>query len=185
MNDQQIGNPARELAKRFLITFLLGVVVYRGYCRQHSMSQLRHCASSDGAFGYFPQYANMFNGGALSSSIFGLGIMPYISASIILQLTHSFPQLKQLQKEGEVGRRKLAIYSLFDRGYLLGAGWYGFCRTCSLGRTGLGCSRSGIKHGTNHFLSGMIVITTGSMVLLGLLNRSPNSVSVMVFLLSL
>ena len=51
---------------------------------------------------------NMFSGGALERmSIFALGIMPYISASIIMQLmTAVSPQLEQLKKEGEAGRRK-------------------------------------------------------------------------------
>ena len=50
----------------------------------------------------------MFSGGALEQlSIFALGIMPYISASIILQLlTVVVPKLEQLQKEGEQGRRQ-------------------------------------------------------------------------------
>src|SRR5574338_95902 len=52
--------------------------------------------------------ANVFSGGALTRlSIFALGIMPYISASIIMQLmTVVSPQLEQLKKEGELGRRK-------------------------------------------------------------------------------
>lgn len=51
---------------------------------------------------------NMFSGGALSRlSIFALGIMPYISASIIIQMaTHIVPVLSQLRKEGESGRKK-------------------------------------------------------------------------------
>ena len=52
---------------------------------------------------------NMFSGGALSRfSIFALGIMPYISASIIMQLgAIAVPHLEQLKKEGEAGRRKI------------------------------------------------------------------------------
>ena len=55
---------------------------------------------------------NMFSGGALERmSIFALGIMPYISASIIMQLmTAVSPQLEQLKKEGEAGRRKISQY---------------------------------------------------------------------------
>jgi preprotein translocase subunit SecY len=58
---------------------------------------------------------NMFSGGALSRlSIFALGIMPYISASIILQMaTHLVPQLAQLRKEGEAGRRKITQYTRY------------------------------------------------------------------------
>ena len=55
---------------------------------------------------------NMFSGGALSrASIFALGIMPYISASIIIQLLATVsPTLGELRKEGESGRRKIRDY---------------------------------------------------------------------------
>ncbi len=58
---------------------------------------------------------NMFSGGALERmSIFALGIMPYISASIIMQLmTVVSPQLEQLKKEGEAGRRKISQYTRY------------------------------------------------------------------------
>lgn len=58
---------------------------------------------------------NMFSGGALERmSIFALGIMPYISASIIMQLmTAVSPQLEQLKKEGESGRRKISQYTRY------------------------------------------------------------------------
>ncbi len=58
---------------------------------------------------------NLFSGGALQNfSIFALGIMPYISSSIILQLlTVVFPYLDKLQKEGEMGRRKITQYSRY------------------------------------------------------------------------
>ena len=56
---------------------------------------------------------NMFSGGALGRlSVFALGIMPYISASIIIQLlTSVWPKLEQLKKEGEAGRRKITQYT--------------------------------------------------------------------------
>ena len=58
---------------------------------------------------------NMFSGGALSRlSIFALGVMPYISASIIMQMmTSVVPQLEQLKKEGEAGRRKITQYTRY------------------------------------------------------------------------
>ena len=57
----------------------------------------------------------MFSGGALSRfTIFALGIMPYISASIIMQLmTVVSPQLEALKKEGEAGRRKITQYTRY------------------------------------------------------------------------
>jgi preprotein translocase subunit SecY len=58
---------------------------------------------------------NMFSGGALErASLFALGIMPYISASIIMQLmTSVVPKLEQLKKEGESGRRKITQYTRY------------------------------------------------------------------------
>ncbi|MFK5984566.1 MAG: preprotein translocase subunit SecY [Pseudomonadota bacterium] len=63
----------------------------------------------DGILGMF----NMFSGGALERlSVFALGIMPYISASIIIQLmTKVIPTLEQISKEGEAGRRKITQYT--------------------------------------------------------------------------
>ncbi|HRK38134.1 MAG TPA: preprotein translocase subunit SecY [Burkholderiaceae bacterium] len=58
---------------------------------------------------------NMFSGGALSRfAVFALGIMPYISASIIMQLgTYVVPALEQLKKEGEAGRRKITQFTRY------------------------------------------------------------------------
>jgi preprotein translocase subunit SecY len=58
---------------------------------------------------------NMFSGGALErASLFALGIMPYISASIIMQLMSAvIPSLEQLKKEGEAGRRKITQYTRY------------------------------------------------------------------------
>ncbi|MCK9985273.1 MAG: preprotein translocase subunit SecY [Azoarcus sp.] len=66
-------------------------------------------SQSGGILGVF----NLFSGGALSRfTIFALGIMPYISASIIMQLmTVAVPSLEALKKEGEVGRRKITQYT--------------------------------------------------------------------------
>ena len=63
---------------------------------------------------------NMFSGGALSRfTIFALGIMPYISASIIMQLAAiAVPQLEQLKKEGEAGRRKITQYTRYGTLFL-------------------------------------------------------------------
>src|SRR6266576_4708075 len=60
-------------------------------------------------------FLNLFSGGALEQfSVFSLGIMPYISASIILQLlTVVFPYLERLSKEGEIGRRKITQYTRY------------------------------------------------------------------------
>ena len=68
-------------------------------------------SQKNGILGMF----NMFSGGALSRfTIFALGIMPYISASIIMQLAAiAIPQLEQMKKEGEAGRRKITQYTRY------------------------------------------------------------------------
>jgi preprotein translocase subunit SecY len=72
-------------------------------------------------------YLNMFSGGALSNlSVFALGIMPYISASIIMQLmTAVIPSFEALSKEGESGRRKINQYSRYGTVFLsVIQGWF-------------------------------------------------------------
>jgi preprotein translocase subunit SecY len=105
-----------ELKKRIAFTLAL-LVVYRigGHIptpgiNGEALSKFLH-ANAGALMGFF----DMFSGGALSRvTIFALGIMPYISASIILQLlTVVFPYLAQLQKEGERGRKKITQYTRY------------------------------------------------------------------------
>lgn len=99
-----------ELRQRILLTLGL-IVVYRlgTYITLPGIdpTQLEK-VSSDGASGILG-LVNLFAGGAFSrASVFALGIMPYISASIAIQLlTLAVPQFQKMQKEGESGRRKL------------------------------------------------------------------------------
>jgi preprotein translocase subunit SecY len=113
-----IGNIFKipELKKRIMVTFLL-LAVYRVGCHiptpgidSAALASFFQQASGT-LFGFF----NMFAGGALQRlSVFALGIMPYISASIILQLlTVVVPYLERLQKEGEIGRRKIIQYTRY------------------------------------------------------------------------
>jgi preprotein translocase subunit SecY len=103
--------------KRRLIFLLLALVVYRVGTHVPvpgiDPDQLRQLFNSQqgGILGLF----NMFSGGALSRfSVFALGIMPYISASIIFQmLTYVLPSLEALRKEGESGRRKITQYTRY------------------------------------------------------------------------
>src|SRR5262245_34530554 len=105
-----------ELRRRLLYTVVLlavyriGVFVTTPGVNASVMKKI--IGQSSGSFlGLF----NMFSGGALEQmSIFALGIMPYISASIILQLlTVVVPKLEQIQKEGEMGRRRLNQYTRY------------------------------------------------------------------------
>jgi len=72
----------------------------------------------------------MFSGGALSRfTVFALGIMPYISASIIMQLlTYVVPTFEQLKKEGEAGRSKITQYTRYGTLGLALFQSFGHCR---------------------------------------------------------
>src|SRR5436190_6798005 len=72
-------------------------------------------SGSESAAARLAAYVSLFSGGNLSqSTIFGLGIMPYISASIIFQLLATvLPALEKLQKEGETGRRKIQEWTRY------------------------------------------------------------------------
>ncbi len=105
-----------ELKNKILFTFALlsvyriGVHVPTPGIDTAALAQIFD-AHKDGMLGMF----NMFTGGALERlSVFALGIMPYISASIILQLmTIVIPHLEQLSKEGEQGRKKITQYTRY------------------------------------------------------------------------
>jgi preprotein translocase subunit SecY len=122
---------------------------------------------------------NMFTGGALlKGAIFSLGIMPYISASIILQLmTAVVPSLARLQQEGELGRQKIAQYTryltiliaLVQSALLLGA----FCNPQSVGSAlGLGSDFRGVivvmENQALFVALGVALLTSGSVIMLWL-----------------
>jgi preprotein translocase subunit SecY len=106
----------KELRQKILITILFLAIYRIGFhvplpmINQQLMAETMR-SSEDGLFGLI----SMFSGGSLSTStIFGLGIMPYISASIIFQLLASvYPPLEKLQKEGEAGRKKINEYTRY------------------------------------------------------------------------
>ncbi len=105
-----------DLRKRLIYTFLL-IVVYRlgSYIVIPGIDATQIAAlqqkSTEGLVGLL----NMFSGGAFgNASIFALGVMPYISASIVIQLLGVFlPSFQRLQREGESGRRKMNQYTRY------------------------------------------------------------------------
>ena len=99
------------------VLFTLGMlVIYRVgfYVPVPGVNQERMSQSS--GLGDLADYFAIFTGGDLSqSTIFGLGIMPYISSSIIFQLLVTVvPALEKLKNEGEVGRRKIQEYTRYS-----------------------------------------------------------------------
>ena len=105
-----------DLRKRVIFTFLL-LAVYR--LRSHIPTPGVDPAAINAFFkssaGSLFGFLDIFSGGALRRlSVFALGIMPYISASIILQLlTVVWPYLEKLSKEGEMGRKKITQYTRY------------------------------------------------------------------------
>ena len=115
-----IGNLGSGLGKftelRQRLLFVLGaLMVYRVGCfvPVPGVNPDAMLAMMQAQGGGIVDMFNMFSGGALHRfSIFALNVMPYISASIVMQLAvHIFPALKSMQKEGESGRRKVTQYS--------------------------------------------------------------------------
>ena len=105
-----------DLSRR-LIFLLLALVVYRvgAHIPVPGIDPAQLQQLFNGQQGGILSLFNMFSGGALSRfTVFALGIMPYISASIIMQLlTYVLPAFEQLKKEGEAGRRKITQYTRF------------------------------------------------------------------------
>ena len=105
-----------ELKRRILMTGLLLIVYRIGiHIPTPGINNLALKAVFESQAGTLFGLIDMFSGGALQRfSIFTLGIMPYISSSIILQLlTVVIPQLEKLSKEGELGRRKITQYTRY------------------------------------------------------------------------
>ena len=105
-----------DLSRR-LVFLLLALVVYRvgAHIPVPGIDPAQLQQLFNGQQGGILSLFNMFSGGALSRfTVFALGIMPYISASIIMQLlTYVLPAFEQLKKEGEAGRRKITQYTRF------------------------------------------------------------------------
>ena len=112
-----VANQGIADLKRRLQFVLIAIVVFRigSYIPVPGLNPLRlqelFSSQQNNIIGLF----NMFSGGALKRfSVFALGIMPYISASIIIQLlTVLSPQLAELRKEGESGQRKINKYTRY------------------------------------------------------------------------
>jgi len=129
---------------------------------------------------------NMFGGGALSRmSLFALGVMPYISASIIMQLmTHVIPQLEQLRKEGESGRRTITKYTRY--GTLLLASVQAVGVSIALQGQASGGGQLVYLTGPGFVLTAAVTLVTGTMFLMWLGEQITergigNGISILIF----
>lgn len=112
---------------------------------------------------------NLFSGGALEQlSIFSLGVMPYISAAIIMELlTSVFPAVERLKKEGELGRRKMNQYTRYGTVFLAMIQSV-FIATSLEGMRGPGDAPIVLNPGFRFRLMAMITMTTGTIFLMWL-----------------
>ncbi|WP_376689899.1 preprotein translocase subunit SecY [Wenzhouxiangella sp. EGI_FJ10409] len=130
---------------------------------------------------------NMFSGGALGRfSIFALGVMPYISAAIIIQLmSHAIPQLQQLRKEGESGRRKITQYTRYFTVVL--AAFQSFGVAIALQNQSAGADLPVvISPGPGFVLAAVITLTAGTVFLMWLGEQITergigNGISILIF----
>ena len=176
------GGGLVELRQR-LVYVLLAIVVYR--IGSHipvpgiNPEQLRNLFEQNQ--GGILDLLNMFGGGAIERmSIFALGIMPYISASIITQLlVATTPSLQQLRKEGESGRRKISQYTRY--GTLMLALVQGFAMSTGLASQGLAYA----PDFTFHFVA-ITTLVTGAMFMMWLGEQITergvgNGISILIF----
>jgi len=129
---------------------------------------------------------NMFSGGSLSRmSIFALGVMPYISASIIMQMmTHVYSPLIQLRKEGERGRKKITKYTRYFTvvlAFLQSAGVVNALQNQNTANTTLVIEPGGL-----FTMIGIITLVTGTMFLVWLGEQITergigNGISILIF----
>jgi len=122
VNDTLLSSGKLGDLKRRLLFLLGALIVYRigSYIPVPGIDQAQLAELFRSQRGGILDMFNMFSGGALSRfSLFALGIMPYISASIIMQLmTVVSPTLEALKKEGESGRRKITQYTRYGTAVL-------------------------------------------------------------------
>ena len=185
MATSSIGNTDKygDLRRR-LVFLLLALVVYRlgAHIPVPGIDPTQLQQLFKGQQGGILSLFNMFSGGALSRfTVFALGIMPYISASIIMQLlTYVLPSLEQLKKEGEAGRRKITQYTRY--------GTLGLALFQSMG-IALALEASAglvIAPGFGFRMTAMVSLTAGTMFLMWLGEQITerglgNGISILIF----
>nr|VFK57501.1 MAG: protein translocase subunit secY/sec61 alpha [Candidatus Kentron sp. TUN] len=122
MNLDSIGKGSTQELKQRLLFVLVAIVVFRvgSFIPVPGIDPIALEGLVSEQRGTILDMFNMFSGGALSRfSVFAIGIMPYISSAIIMQLlTVVHPKLEQLKKEGESGRRKITQYTRYGTVFL-------------------------------------------------------------------
>jgi preprotein translocase subunit SecY len=170
--------------RRRLVFLLLALVVYRvgAHIPVPGIDSAQLAQFFKGQQGGILGMFNMFSGGALSRfTIFALGIMPYISASIIMQLlSYVLPSFEQLKKEGESGKRKITQYTRY--------GTLGLALFQSMGIAIALESSAGlvISPGFGFRVTAIVTLTAGTMFLMWLGEQITerglgNGISILIF----
>lgn len=170
--------------RRRLVFLLLALVVYRvgAHIPVPGIDSAQLAQFFKGQQGGILGMFNMFSGGALSRfTIFALGIMPYISASIIMQLlSYVLPSFEQLKKEGEAGKRKITQYTRY--------GTLGLALFQSMGIAIALESSAGlvISPGFGFRVTAIVTLTAGTMFLMWLGEQITerglgNGISILIF----
>ena len=169
--------------RRRLVFLLLALVVYRigAHIPVPGIDPVQLQQLFNGQQGILNLF-NMFSGGALERfTVFALGIMPYISASIIMQLmTYVVPMFEQMKKEGEAGRRKITQYTRY--------GTLGLALFQSLGIAVALESQAGLvlSPGCGFRMTAVVSLTAGTMFLMWLGEQITerglgNGISILIF----
>jgi preprotein translocase subunit SecY len=165
-----IGNIGKvpELRRRILFTLAILAVYRLGVfitIPDVNRVEMQHVVQKGGS-GSFLGMFNMFSGGALEQfSIFTLGIMPYVTASIVMQLlTVVVPKLDQLNKEGEQGRKKINQYTRYGTIVIAAVqAWFAASYVESLSRGG---AEVVADPGLTFHLLTVVTMTTGTAVIM-------------------
>ena len=155
---------ATELKKR--IWFTIGALIVFRFLTFVPLPGINPVALKqflDRSAGGILDFFNMFSGGALSNySLISLGVMPYITSSIVVQLAASLhPSLANLKKEGESGRRKLNQYSRYGAVFLTLVQGYAVLRNADV-------QGFAVDPGTMFYVAGLVSLVGGTMFLLWL-----------------
>ncbi len=170
--------------RRRLVFLLLALVVYRigAHIPVPGIDPTQLQQLFKGQAGGILNLFNMFSGGALSRfTVFALGIMPYISASIIMQLmTYVVPTFEQLKKEGQTGQRKITQYTRYGTLALAAFQSYGIAVALQT-QPGLV-----INPGMGFILTAVVSLTAGTLFLMWLGEQITerglgNGISIIIF----
>ncbi len=178
----------KELRQRlFLVLVALLVFRFGTFIPVPGINPIALVELMDMTRGTIVDIFNMFSGGALGRfSIFALGVMPYISAAIIMQLmSHAIPQLQQLRKEGEAGRRKITQYTRYFTVILASFQSFGVAMALQGQSAGAGLPVV-IAPGPGFVLAAVVTLTAGTVFLMWLGEQITergigNGISIIIF----